>query len=387
MKIHEYQAKEVLKRFGVPVLDSDVAFTADEAAEIAKTLGTPVVVVKAQIHAGGRGKGGGVKVVKDVSTVKDVARKILGMTLVTPQTGPEGKLVKKILVEAGTSVAKELYVAALVDRATGRCLLMACAEGGMEIEEVAARTPEKILKEYIHPAVGLAPYQARRMAIGLDMTKDEQKQAVKVFTSLVSCAIATDASMVEINPMVVTEQGQVLALDAKMNFDDNAMFRHKDLHEYRDLDEEAPEEVKAKNYDLNYIKLDGNIACMVNGAGLAMATMDTIKIHGGDPANFLDAGGSANEETVTEAFKIIINDPSVKSILVNIFGGIMKCDVIAQGVINAAKTLSLKVPLIVRLEGTNVDAGRKLLEESGLNIEFASGMDEAAGKAVAATKA
>jgi succinyl-CoA synthetase beta subunit len=257
----------------------------------------------------------------------------------------------------------------------------------MEIEEVAARTPEKILKEYIHPAVGLAPYQARRMALGLDMTKDEQKQAVKVFTALVNCAIQTDASMLEINPLVVTEQGQVLALDAKMNFDDNAMFRHKDLHEYRDLDEEAPEEVTAKNYDLNYIKLDGNIACMVNGAGLAMATMDCIKLHGGDPANFLDAGGSANEETVTEAFKIIINDPSVKSILVNIFGGIMKCDVIAQGVINAAKTLSLNVPLIVRLEGTNVDAGRKLLEESGLNIEFASGMDEAAGKAVAATKA
>ena len=384
MKIHEYQAKEVLARHGVPTLAGGVAHTVDEAVEIAKGLSTPVVVVKAQIHAGGRGKGGGVKVVKDKADVKEIARSILGMQLVTPQTGPEGKKVKKVLVESGCAIAKELYVAVLVDRGLGRPILMACAEGGMEIEEVAARTPEKILKEVIHPATGLAPFQARRMAIGLDMTREEAKQAVPFFTKLVNCFLATDASLLEINPMVVTEQGQLIALDAKMAFEENALFRHKDLHEYRDLDEEDPKEIEAKNHDLNYINLDGNIGCLVNGAGLAMATMDAIKLQGGEPANFLDVGGGANEETVKAGFRIILEDPAVKAILVNIFGGIMKCDVIAKGVIGAAKALGLEVPVIVRLEGTNVEQGRKLLEESGLNLEFAGGIEEAAQKAVKA---
>ncbi len=383
MKIHEYQAKEVLARFGVPVLANGVAHTADEAVEIAKNLGTPVVVVKAQIHAGGRGKGGGVKVVKDISQVKEVARSILGMQLVTPQTGPEGKKVKKILVEAGCAIASEIYVAVLVDRQLGCPIIMGCAEGGMAIEEIAHESPEKIIKEKIHPATGLSPFQAKRLALKLGIS--QVRPAQKLFSSLVNCFLGTDASMLEINPLVITEQGELVALDAKISFEENSLFRHKDLHEYRDLDEENEQEIEAKNFDLNYIKLDGSIGCLVNGAGLAMATMDAIKQQGGDPANFLDVGGGATEETVTAAFRIILGDPAVKGILVNIFGGIMKCDIIAKGVVGAAKNVGLKVPLVVRLEGTNVEAGRKHLEESGINLEFAGGIDEAASKIVKAT--
>ena len=351
-----------------------------------KELETEVSVVKAQIHAGGRGKGGGVKVAMKKGDVKGLAKEILGMTLVTHQTGPEGKKVNRILVEEGCDIKTELYLGMVIDRATSRVVMMASTEGGMEIEEVAEKTPELILKEVVDPAVGLQAYQARNLAFGLGLEKPLIGKAVKLMMGLYQSFVDSDCSLAEINPMVVTGDGNVMALDAKMNFDGNALYRHKDIEEMRDFDEEDPNEIEASKYELSYIALDGNIGCMVNGAGLAMATMDTIKLHGGAPANFLDVGGSANEERVTEAFKIILSDTKVKAILVNIFGGIMKCDIIAKGVIAAAKQLELNVPLVVRLEGTNVDIGKKLLDESDLDIISAEGMKDAAEKVVAAVK-
>ncbi len=386
MNIHEYQGKEILRKYGVAVPKGKVAYTPAEAVEVAKELDTGVYVVKAQIHAGGRGKGGGVKVARSIDEVREYAKQIIGMNLVTHQTGPEGKEVKRVLVEEGCRIKRELYLGMVIDRATSRVVVMASTEGGMEIEEVAARTPELILKEYADPAVGLMPYQARNLAFGLDIDKPLVNRAVKLIMGLYNAFIDSDCSLAEINPVVITEEGDIMALDAKMNFDSNALYRHKDIEEMRDFDEEDPNEIEASKYDLSYIALDGNIGCMVNGAGLAMATMDIIKLHGGEPANFLDVGGSADEERVTAAFKIILSDPKVKAILVNIFGGIMKCDIIAKGVIAAAKEVELKVPLVVRLEGTNVEIGKRLLSESGLNIIAADGMSEAAEKVVAAVK-
>ncbi len=386
MNIHEYQAKAILKRYGVPVPNGNVAYTPAEAEEIAKGLDTDVCVVKAQIHAGGRGKGGGVKIVKSKSEVKGLAKEILGMQLVTHQTGSEGKEVKRILVEEGCDIARELYLGMVIDRATSRVVMMASTEGGMEIEEVAAKTPELILKEVVDPAVGFQGYQARNLAFGLGLDKPQVGKAAKLMMGLYQAFVDSDCSLAEINPMVITGDGDVMALDAKMNFDSNALYRRKAIEEMRDFDEEDPNEIEASKYELSYIALDGNIGCMVNGAGLAMATMDTIKLHGGSPANFLDVGGSADEERVTEAFKIILSDPKVEAILVNIFGGIMKCDVIAGGVIAAARQIDLKVPLVVRLEGTNVDLGKKMLAESGLDLISADGMKDAAEKVVAATK-
>lgn len=386
MNIHEYQGKEILRKYGVAVPNGKVAYTPAEAEEIAKELETEVCVVKAQIHAGGRGKGGGVKVAKSKSEVKDFAKEILGMQLVTHQTGPEGKEVKRVLIEEGCDIKKELYLGMVIDRATSRVVMMASTEGGMEIEEVAEKTPEKILKEVIDPAVGFQGYQARNLAFGLGLDKAQVSKTVKLMMGLYQAFVDSDCSLAEINPLVVTGNGDVMALDAKMNFDSNALYRQKSIEEMRDFDEEDPNEIEASKYDLSYIALDGNIGCMVNGAGLAMATMDTIKLHGGTPANFLDVGGSADEERVTEAFKIILSDPKVKAILVNIFGGIMKCDVIAAGVIAAAKQVDLKVPLVVRLEGTNVDLGKKMLAESGIDIIAADGMKDAAEKVVAAAK-
>ncbi len=386
MNIHEYQAKAILKRYGVPVPNGNVAYTPAEAEEIAKGLDTDVCVVKAQIHAGGRGKGGGVKIAKSKSEVKGLAKEILGMQLVTHQTGSEGKEVKRILVEEGCDIARELYLGMVIDRATSRVVMMASTEGGMEIEEVAAKTPELILKEVVDPAVGFQGYQARNLAFGLGLDKTQVGKAAKLMMGLYQAFVDSDCSLAEINPMVITGDGDVMALDAKMNFDSNALYRRKAIEEMRDFDEEDPNEIEASKYELSYIALDGNIGCMVNGAGLAMATMDTIKLHGGSPANFLDVGGSADEERVTEAFKIILSDPKVEAILVNIFGGIMKCDVIAGGVIAAARQIDLKVPLVVRLEGTNVDLGKKMLAESGLDLISADGMKDAAEKVVAATK-
>ena len=386
MNIHEYQAKAILKRYGVPVPNGNVAYTPAEAEEIAKGLDTDVCVVKAQIHAGGRGKGGGVKIAKSKSEVKGLAKEILGMQLVTHQTGSEGKEVKRILVEEGCDIARELYLGMVIDRATSRVVMMASTEGGMEIEEVAAKTPELILKEVVDPAVGFQGYQARNLAFGLGLDKPQVGKAAKLMMGLYQAFVDSDCSLAEINPMVITGDGDVMALDAKMNFDSNALYRRKAIEEMRDFDEEDPNEIEASKYELSYIALDGNIGCMVNGAGLAMATMDTIKLHGGSPANFLDVGGSADEERVTEAFKIILSDPKVEAILVNIFGGIMKCDVIAGGVIAAARQIDLKVPLVVRLEGTNVDLGKKMLAESGLDLISADGMKDAAEKVVAATK-
>ena len=387
MKIHEYQAKEILKKYGVPVPLSIPAFSLDEAERAAKDLigktGSEVVVVKAQIHAGGRGKAGGVKVVKGAEAARASAEKILGMTLVTPQTGPQGKVVKRLLIEQGMSIARELYAGMLVDRGTGRVVVMASSEGGMEIEEVAAHSPEKILKEIVDPAVGLAAYQARNLAYGLGLTGDAAKNAAAFLLKLYQAFVDVDAAMAEINPLVVTSDGKVLALDCKMDFDDNALYRHRDLEALRDLDEEDPAEIEAKKFDLNFIKLDGTIGCMVNGAGLAMATMDIIKHFGGLPANFLDVGGGATKEKVTAAFKIITSDPAVKGIFVNIFGGIMKCDTIADGVIAAVKEVGLKVPLVVRLEGTNVEMGKKRLAESGLAVTAANDMADGAKKIVA----
>ena len=387
MKIHEYQAKEILRKFGVPIPKGQHAFSIDEAEAAAKALiaetESEFVVVKAQIHAGGRGKGGGVKVVKGAAAARETAQKILGMNLVTHQTGPGGQIVKRLLVEQGVDIARELYLGLVVDRGVGRVVVMASSEGGMEIEEVAASHPEKILKEAIDPVVGMAAFQARNLAYGLGLHGSAAKHAAELILLVYQAFIATDASLMEINPMVVLKDSRVLALDAKVTFDDNALYRQKDLESLRDLAEEDPAETEAKRYDLSFIKLDGTIGCMVNGAGLAMSTMDTIKHFGGQPANFLDVGGSATEERVTAAFKIITSDPKVRGIFVNIFGGIMKCDTIASGVIAAVKQVGLKVPLGVRLEGTNVDAGKKMLAESGLAVTTASDMADGAKKVVA----
>lgn len=382
MNIHEYQGKEVLRNYGVSVPNGKVAFTVEEAVEAAKELGTAVCVVKAQIHAGGRGKAGGVKVAKSLEEVRTYAEQILGSTLVTHQTGPEGKEVKRLLIEEGCDIKKEYYVGLVLDRATSQVVLMASEEGGTEIEEVAEKTPEKIFKEYIDPAVGLQAFQARRIAFNINIPKELVGQAAKFMMSLYTAFVEKDCSIAEINPLVVTGDGKVMALDAKLNFDSNALYRHKDILALRDLDEEDPKEIEASKYDLNYISLDGNIGCMVNGAGLAMATMDIIKYYGGDPANFLDVGGGATTEKVTEAFKIILSDQNVKGIFVNIFGGIMKCDVIANGVVEATKQVGLELPLVVRLEGTNVELGKKILSESGLNITAAESMADGAQKIV-----
>lgn len=386
MNIHEYQGKAVLKSYGVAVPEGKVAFTVDEAVEAARSLGTAVTVVKAQIHAGGRGKAGGVKVAKSLEEVRDYAEKLLGSTLVTHQTGPEGKVVKRLLIEQGCDIKKEYYVGIVVDRGTGRVVMMASEEGGTEIEEVAARTPEKIFKEVIDPAVGLQVFQARKLAYAIRIPDELVSKAVKFMLGLYQAFVDKDCSIAEINPLVVTGDGEVLALDAKLNFDSNALFRHKDIVELRDLDEEDEKEIQASKFDLSYIALDGNIGCMVNGAGLAMATMDIIKYYGGEPANFLDVGGGATAEKVTEAFKIILSDPQVKGIFVNIFGGIMRCDVIASGVVEAAKQVGLDRPLVVRLEGTNVELGKKILNESGLSIIAADSMADGAQKIVALVK-
>ena len=386
MNIHEYQAKEVLRGFGVPVPKGRPAFSVAEAVKAAEELGGPVWVVKAQIHAGGRGKGGGVKVVKSIEDVKKEAERMLGMTLVTHQTGPAGKEVKRLYIEDGSAIARELYLSALVDRETSRISFIASTEGGMDIEEVAKKTPGKIHTFGIEPAAGYAPYVGRNIASALKLKGDAAKQCGKLIESLYAAFLAKDMSLLEINPLVVTKDGNVICLDAKVNFDDNALFRHKDVVELRDLDEEDPMEVEASKYDLSYVKLDGSIGCMVNGAGLAMATMDIIKLYGEEPANFLDVGGGASREKVTAAFKIIVSDPNVKGILVNIFGGIMKCDIIADGIVAAARELSLKVPLVVRLEGTNVEKGKEILAKSGLPIVSASDLADAAQKIVKEVK-
>ncbi|MCH2533208.1 MAG: ADP-forming succinate--CoA ligase subunit beta [Bdellovibrionales bacterium] len=386
MNIHEYQAKELLKKYGVVVLNGGLANNGDEAVEAAKKIGGDIWVVKAQIHAGGRGKGGGVKIAKSLDEVKSLTNDMIGMNLVTPQTGEEGKEVHKVYIEAGCNIQKEYYVAVLVDRAIQRVTMMASSEGGMDIEEVAEKTPEKIHSVTIDPATGLMPFQARKLAFLIGMEGKVVNKAVKSFMALYQGFVDSDCSLAEINPLVETKEGDVITLDAKMNFDSNALYRHADIVEYRDLSEEDPAEVEASKYDLAFIKLDGNIGCLVNGAGLAMATMDVIKLHGGNPANFLDVGGGATKEKVTEAFKIILKDPNVKGILVNIFGGIMKCDIIAEGVIAASKELGLKVPLVVRLQGTNVELGKKLLAESGLNIIPADDLTDAADKIVNAAK-
>ena len=387
MKIHEYQGKEILSKFNVPVPKGKVAFSTDEAVNIAKDeIGGDVWVVKAQIHAGGRGKGGGVKVAKSLDEVKQFSDEILGMNLVTHQTGPEGKIVKRILIEQGMNIARELYVGITLDRATSKNVVMVSTEGGMEIEKVAAETPEKIVKETVEPELGLLPYQARKLAFALGLEDKQHKNAVKFLTALYKAYSLSDCSLAEINPLVVTAEGEVIALDAKMNFDDNALFRHKDILEYRDLDEEEPLEIEASKYNLNYIKLDGNVGCMVNGAGLAMATMDIIKLAGGEPANFLDVGGTANKTTVANGFKIILSDPNVKAILINIFGGIVRCDRVAQGVIDAANEMDINVPIVVRLEGTNAEEAGELLNNSGLNFEVAGSLKDAAEKVTAILK-
>lgn len=383
MNIHEYQGKEVLKQYGVAVPEGQVAFTVDEAVEAAKALGSPVVVVKAQIHAGGRGKAGGVKVAKNLDEVRNYASEILGKVLVTHQTGPEGKEVKRLLIEQGCDIKKEYYVGVVVDRGTGRVVMMASEEGGTEIEEVAANTPDKIFKEVIDPALGLQAYQARRLAFAINIPKELVNKTAQFMLALYTAFVEKDCSIAEINPLVVTGDGNVMALDAKLNFDSNALFRHPDILALRDLEEEDEKEIEASKYDLSYIALDGNIGCMVNGAGLAMSTMDIIKYYGGDPANFLDVGGGATAEKVTEAFKIILSDAKVKGIFVNIFGGIMKCDVIASGIVEAAKQVGLDRPLVVRLEGTNVELGKHILANSGLAIVSADSMADGAQKIVA----
>ncbi|MEA2779340.1 MAG: succinyl-CoA synthetase beta subunit [Rhodospirillaceae bacterium] len=386
MNIHEYQAKNLMAKFGVAVPRGAVAYTAAEAEEAARSLGGTVWAVKAQIHAGGRGKAGGIKLAKSPEEVADAAAALLGRHLVTHQTGPHGREIKRVYVEAGCDIARELYLGMLVDRGASRVVVMASTEGGTEIETVAANTPEKIIKVTIDPTTGLMPFHARRIAFGLGLEGDQVAPAIKFIAAMYRAFIDLDASIVEINPMVVTKAGEVLALDAKMNFDDNALFRHKDVEDLRDESEEEPAELEAAKHGLNYIKLDGNIGCMVNGAGLAMATMDIIKLYGGAPANFLDVGGGATRERVTTAFKLILSDPNVEGILVNIFGGIMRCDVIAEGVVAAAKEISLGVPLVVRLEGTNVELGKKILRESGLPILSADNLADAAEKIVKAVK-
>ncbi|MDO3377925.1 ADP-forming succinate--CoA ligase subunit beta [Geoalkalibacter halelectricus] len=387
MNIHEYQAKEILRKFAVPVPDGHVVYNSNSARDWAKRLGEGPWVVKAQIHAGGRGKGGGVKLARTPDEVKKLAVEMIGMRLITPQTGSEGKIVKRVLVEKGCNIEKEYYLSFLVDRGTSRVTLMASAAGGMDIEEVAAKTPEKIFFESVDPIIGLAPFQARKVAFKLGLGMAQVKQAVPLLMNLYKVFVEQDCSLLEINPLVLTKEGDLLCIDAKLNFDDNALFRHRVIRDMRDYDEEDPMEIEASQYDLSYIALDGNIGCLVNGAGLAMATMDIIKHFGGEPANFLDVGGGATIERVTEAFKIILSDTKVKGILVNIFGGIMKCDVIATGVIEAAKQVGVKVPLVVRLEGTNVAKGKKMLAESGLNILSADGMTDAAEKIVKAVQA
>lgn len=382
MNIHEYQGKELLKKFGVPVPSGGAAFSVEEAVKVSEILNSDLFVVKAQIHAGGRGKAGGVKVARSISEVRTYATELLGKNLVTHQTGPEGKEVKRLLIEEGCSIEKEYYIGLVLDRDSDSIVLMASAEGGVDIEEVAELTPEKIYKEYIDPVIGLSPFQARRIAFQINIPANVVNQAVKVMLGLYKVFVEKDCSVVEINPLVVTEDEKVLALDAKFNFDDNGLFRHKDIQKLRDLDEEDEKEIEASKYNLSYISLNGNIGCMVNGAGLAMATMDIIKHYNGEPANFLDVGGGATEEKVKEAFKIIISDKNVKGIFVNIFGGIMKCDIIAAGVVGAAKELGLSVPLVVRLEGTNVEVGKKILKESGLNITAAESMADGAKKIV-----
>ena len=382
MKIHEYQGKELLKKFGVAVPRGIVARTPDEAERAAKELATGVVVVKAQIHAGGRGKGGGVKLAKSPEEVGSIAKQMLGMKLVTHQTGPEGREVHVLLIEEGLPIDKEFYLGIVLDRASGRPVFMASSAGGMDIEEVAAKTPEKIMKETIDPAVGFRSFQARKLAFGLGLSAELINQAVKFMQALYNAYEQMDASLVEINPFLLTKDSRLIALDAKINFDDNALFRHKDFLELRDLNEEEPLEIEASKFDLNYIKLDGNIACMVNGAGLAMATMDIIKLAGGEPANFLDVGGGASQERVEAAFRILLADENVKAVLINIFGGIVRCDMVARGVVEAAKNLGIKVPVVVRLEGTNVEEGQRVIRESGLNFTVANGMQDAAEKVV-----
>ncbi|MBZ5514131.1 MAG: ADP-forming succinate--CoA ligase subunit beta [Acidobacteriia bacterium] len=384
MKIHEYQAKQILTKFGVTTPQGDVAYTPEEARGVAEKLGG-TVVVKAQIHAGGRGKAGGVKIARNPKEAEGLAHEMLGKRLVTPQTGPEGRVVRRVLVEEGLDIARELYLGLVIDRAVARPVMMASTEGGVEIEIVAAEHPERILKEYIDPAIGFQAFQARKLAFGLGLEGALVNEAARFLAALYRAFEATDASLAEINPLVVTRDGRILALDAKMNFDDNALYRHKDIRELRDLDEEDPLEVKASNYNLSYIRLDGTVGCMVNGAGLAMATMDLIQYAGGSPANFLDVGGGANEEQVRRGFEIILSDPHVRAVLVNIFGGIMRCDIVAHGVVAAARSLGVKVPVVVRLEGTNVDLGQQILRESGLNFTVASGMKDAAEKVVALT--
>jgi succinyl-CoA synthetase beta subunit len=382
MKIHEYQGKAILGRYGVPVPRGDVAFSAQEAGEVAQRLGGGVVVVKAQIHAGGRGKAGGVKVVKSPSEAEKVAAELIGKTLVTYQTGPSGQVVGRLLIEEGLAIERELYLSMLIDRASQMPVLMVSAEGGVDIEEVAAKTPEKIHKEFVDPAVGLMPYQARKLAFAVGLADAQIGKATKMMLALYKAFIATDASLLEINPLIVTKAGDLLALDAKMNFDDNALFRHQDIRDLRDPSEEDRLEVEASKFSLNYIRLDGNIGCMVNGAGLAMATMDIIKLAGGEPANFLDVGGGATAEQIRNAFKILMSDKNVKAVFINIFGGILRCDVLAAGVIAAVKELGVPVPIVIRMKGTNVEEGKKMLADSGLNFATADAMNEAADKVV-----
>jgi succinyl-CoA synthetase beta subunit len=386
MKIHEFQAKAILSRYGVPVPKGEPVSSADEAQAVAARLGGGVTVVKAQIHAGGRGKGGGVKVVKSAAEARTVASKMLGMTLVTHQTGPDGRVVTRLLVEEGLEIGRELYLGLVVDRSSKKPVLMASPDGGVEIEKVAEETPDRIFKAFIDPALGLQAFQARRLAFALGLSGDQVGRAVRLMMAVYQAFIGTDASLVEINPLVVTARGDVLALDAKMTFDDNALYRHADLKELRDLGEEDPLEIEASKFSLNYIKLDGTIGCMVNGAGLAMATMDIIKLAGGEPANFLDVGGGANAEQIKNAFRILTSDSNVRAVLINIFGGILRCDILAQGVIAAVTDLGVRVPIVIRMEGTNVELGRRMLAESGLNFTNADGMGDAATKVVAASR-
>jgi succinyl-CoA synthetase beta subunit len=385
MKIHEYQAKAILARYGVPVPQGEVVFNASDAAAAARKLGG-TVVVKAQIHAGGRGKGGGVKVVKGPEDAQQAAQKMIGMNLVTHQTGPQGQKVQRVLVEQGLQIARELYLGLVVDRSTERPVMMASPDGGVEIEKVAEETPDRIFKELIHPGIGLSAFQTRKLAFALGLEGPQVAQATKLMSAVYQAFVASDASLVEINPLIVTKDGNLLALDAKMTFDDNALYRHPDVKELRDLAEEDPLEIEASKFSLNYIKLDGTIGCMVNGAGLAMATMDIIKLAGGEPANFLDVGGGANAEQIRNAFKILTSDKNVRAVLINIFGGILRCDVLAEGVIAAVKELGVPVPIVIRMEGTNVEKGKQMLRESGLNFTTADDMREAAEKVVALGK-
>jgi succinyl-CoA synthetase beta subunit len=382
MKIHEYQGKAILSKYGVPTPRGEVVFTPEEARAAAQKLDTPVVVVKAQIHAGGRGKAGGVKLAKSPEQAAEIAKSMIGMKLITPQTGPGGRIVKRLLIEEGLDIRRELYLGVVIDRAVAAPVFMASSAGGMEIEEVAHNNPDAILRETINPAIGLQPFQARKLAFGLGLSGDAITNATPFFQALYRAVIETDASLAEINPLIVTGDGKLVALDAKMTFDDNALYRHKELKELRDLDEEDPLEVEASKFNLNYIKLDGTIGCMVNGAGLAMATMDIIKLAGGSPANFLDVGGGANAEQVKNAFRILMSDQEVRGVFINIFGGILRCDVLANGVVAAARELGIKVPVVVRMEGTNVELGKQILVDSGLNLTIAADMKDGAEKIV-----